>query len=91
MEGRDQLQGALAVKIRAFVQMPQALAKHKSKGPAAEAGEIRPISRPDCDNYAKVIDALNGIVWHDDAQVVSLTIDKFYSSRPRLELTAVEL
>lgn len=91
MEERDQLQGALTVKIRAFMPMPQALAKHKAKGPLAEAGEIRPITRPDCDNMAKCVDALNGIVWHDDAQVVSLTIDKFYSSRPRLELTACEL
>jgi Holliday junction resolvase RusA-like endonuclease len=38
-----------------------------------------------------VIDALNGIVWRDDSQVVELTVSKFYSSRPRLELTAVEL
>jgi Holliday junction resolvase RusA-like endonuclease len=88
MEGRDQLQGALSVRIRAFMPMPQALAKHKTKGPLAEAGALRPITRPDCDNMAKCVDALNGIVWHDDAQVVSLTIDKFYSSRPRLELEA---
>jgi Holliday junction resolvase RusA-like endonuclease len=40
---------------------------------------------------AKVIDALNGIVWRDDSQVVSLTVEKFYSARPRLELTACEL
>jgi Holliday junction resolvase RusA-like endonuclease len=91
MEGLDQLQGALSVKIRAFIPMPQALAKHKTKGPLAEAGDLRPITRPDCDNMAKCVDALNGIVWHDDAQVVSLTVDKFYSARPRLELTAVEL
>jgi Holliday junction resolvase RusA-like endonuclease len=38
-----------------------------------------------------VIDALNGIVWRDDNQVVELTVEKFYSARPRLELTAVEL
>lgn len=91
MEGREQLQGALVVRIRAFMPMPQALAKHKTKGPLAEAGQLRPITRPDCDNMAKCCDALNGIVWHDDAQVVSLTIDKFYSSRPRLELEAGEL
>jgi Holliday junction resolvase RusA-like endonuclease len=91
MEGRDQLQGALSVKIRAFMPMPQALAKHKTKGPLAEAGEIRPLTKPDVDNTAKVIDALNGIVWRDDSQVVELTVSKFYSSRPRLELTAVAL
>jgi Holliday junction resolvase RusA-like endonuclease len=86
-----QLQGALSVKIRAFMQTPQAIAKHKAKGPLAETGELRPLTKPDVDNFAKVIDALNGIVWRDDSQVVSLTVDKFYSSRPRLELTAVEL
>jgi Holliday junction resolvase RusA-like endonuclease len=91
MEGRVQLQGATRVTIRAFMQTPQAIAKHKIKGPSAEAGVIRPITRPDCDNFAKVIDALNGIVWRDDCQVVELTVEKFYSSRPRLELTAVEL
>ena len=91
MEGRDQLQGATRVKMRAFVPMPQALAKHKTKGPSAEAGSIRPLTKPDADNFAKVIDALNVIVWPDDNQVVELTIEKFYSARPRLELEASEM
>lgn len=86
MEGRDQLQGPTSVRIRAFMQTPQIIAKHKAKGPAAEAGELRPVTKPDVDNFAKVIDALNGIVWRDDSQVVELTVAKFYSSRPRLEM-----
>jgi Holliday junction resolvase RusA-like endonuclease len=63
MEGRVQLQGPTRVRIRAYMPMPQALAKHKIKGPSAEAGVIRPLTKPDVDNMAKVIDALNGIVW----------------------------
>jgi Holliday junction resolvase RusA-like endonuclease len=46
MEGLDQLQGALSVKIRAFMQTPQAIAKHKAKGPAAEQGTLRPSRSP---------------------------------------------
>jgi Holliday junction resolvase RusA-like endonuclease len=91
MEGRDQLQGPTRVRIRAFMQTPQAIAKHKLKGPAAESGALRPITKPDADNFAKVIDALNGIVWPDDNQVVELTVEKFYSLRPRLEMNAEEL
>lgn len=91
MEGRGQLQGATRVRIRAFMPTPQAIAKHKIKGPLAEAGTLRPITKPDADNFAKVIDALNGIVWPDDNQVVELTVEKFYSSRPRLEMEAETL
>jgi Holliday junction resolvase RusA-like endonuclease len=91
MEGLDQLQGPTEVRITAFMQTPQVIAKHKTKGPAAELGELRPTTKPDVDNFAKVIDALNGIVWRDDSQVVQLTVRKFYSTRPRLELTAVEI
>lgn len=33
--------------------------------------------KPDLDNLAKsVLDALNGIVWRDDAQVASLSMSK---------------
>ena len=88
MEGRDQLQGPTRVRIRAFMPMPQALAKHKTKGPAAEAGQLRPVKKPDLDNMCKLLDALNGIVWPDDNQVVELVAEKFYSVRPRLELVA---
>src|SRR5690348_6855473 len=56
MEGRDQLQGATRIGIRAFMQTPQAIAKHKTKGPLAESGELRPLTKPDVDNFAKVID-----------------------------------
>lgn len=91
MEGREQIEGPTSVRVRAFMPTPQAIAKHKTKGPLAESGALRPITKPDADNFAKVIDALNGIVWPDDNQVVELLVEKFYSSRPRLELTAAAL
>lgn len=89
MAGRDLLEGALAVEVRAYVAMPNAL--KGAKRLAAIEGSLRPTTRPDVDNYAKVIDGLNGVAWHDDKQVVTLVVTKHYSERPRLELSVEEM
>jgi Holliday junction resolvase RusA-like endonuclease len=89
MEGRGQLQGPLYVKVAAFMPIPKSLSK--SKTAAAINGALHPQTKPDVDNFAKVIDALNGIAWHDDSQVVHLVVSKHYSDRPRLELFAEEI
>lgn len=48
---------------------------------------IRPTKKPDCDNIAKIIlDALNGIAYHDDSQVVGLEVEKYYDSHARVEV-----
>jgi Holliday junction resolvase RusA-like endonuclease len=45
--------------------------------------EIKPTTRPDLDNYAKLtLDALNGIIWTDDSQITELRLGKFYSITP---------
>lgn len=52
-----------------------------------ESGELRPTSKPDVDNYVKgVKDGLNKIIWQDDSQVVGLTVRKFYSLSPRVDV-----
>lgn len=44
---------------------------------------IRPTKKPDTDNIAKIIlDALNGIAYYDDAQVVELRLKKCYGEIP---------
>ena len=90
MEGRDQLQGATRVRLRAFMPIPKTM-QTKPKLALIASGALRPTTKPDADNFAKVIDALNGIVWPDDNQVVELVVEKHYSDRPRLELEASEL
>lgn len=43
--------------------------------------EIMPTKKPDCDNVAKMIcDALNGLAYKDDAQIVNLNVLKAYTS-----------
>ena len=75
------MEGPLHLSIVCYLEIPQSWSKKKKT--QAEHGEIEPTSRPDIDNYAKlVMDALNGIAYNDDSQVVRMIISKMYSERP---------
>jgi len=55
---------------------------------SAMLGTKLPIGRPDLDNCVKAItDGLNGVVYADDAAIVSITASKRYSTDPRVEVT----
>jgi Holliday junction resolvase RusA-like endonuclease len=84
MAERLPLEGALTVQISAYFGVPQSWSAKKRA--AALAGSIRPTKRPDWENVAKMLDSFNGVVWRDDAQVVSGLIEKHYSDRPRLRV-----
>lgn len=59
----------------------------KKKRAAALAGDLRPMGRPDLDNCCKsVTDALNGVVYFDDALIAEMTARKVYGERPRVEM-----
>lgn len=54
------------------------------------SGEIIPTKKPDLDNIAKaVLDALNGVAFYDDSQVVDLEISKRYAAAPRVDVELV--
>ena len=56
----------------------------KGKKQKAIKGDVLPISKPDCSNYLKgVEDALNGIIYKDDSQIVGIAVYKAYSEEPR--------
>ncbi|MBC8630280.1 RusA family crossover junction endodeoxyribonuclease [[Eubacterium] tenue] len=49
---------------------------------------LRPSKKPDIDNvYKLVADALNTIAYKDDAAIVEGDFKKYYSDRPRVEVT----
>jgi Holliday junction resolvase RusA-like endonuclease len=78
----------VALTVRAvFVRsIPASWSRRKRE--AAVLGEVRPISRPDSDNLFKAVtDGLNGVIYHDDAQIVEQTCAKFYGIEPRVEIT----
>lgn len=87
---KEPLMGVLRVDTVEYRAMPKAFGKEKRA--RAMRGDIRPGKRPDMDNIEKTIwDALTGLVWKDDAQVVDGTRSKFYSDAPRVEVIVEEI
>lgn len=68
----------IELSVKAFYSIPQAFRRLKRE--QALKGEIRPMTRPDTDNILKaVLDALNGVAYYDDKQVVSVSCEKWYA------------
>jgi Holliday junction resolvase RusA-like endonuclease len=82
MRSRNPLAGALRVRVTAHMSVPTSWPERKKA--AAFAGYVRPTVRPDWENIAKTLDALTGVVWIDDKQIVSGVIEKFYAAKPQL-------
>lgn len=80
----------LKIDILAVFKIPQSYSK-KRKKEIIERG-LRPDKKPDADNIAKVVmDALNGVAYNDDKQVVDLRVAKVYSEdREGLDITIGE-
>lgn len=80
----------LQVDIRAFYPIPKAFSKAKIND--AINGDLRPTTKPDCDNIIKVVlDALNGVAYYDDNQVVSVSCNKYYGERGCLKIELKEI
>lgn len=84
MEGRAPFDGPIAVAVLACFPIPVSWPRKRRE--AAQIGDIRPTTKPDADNLLKVLDAMNAVVFRDDKQIVSASIDKRYSYEPRLEV-----
>lgn len=98
MAGKIPLDEPISVVIYAYMPIPSSWSAKKRA--AAIAMEIMPTTSPDLDNLTKMVDGLNyhpprfkgdrekrPIVWKNDSQIVSMQAIKFYSDRPRLEIT----
>ena len=81
----------LRICITAYMGIPKSTSKGKAQD--MRIGKTKPTKKPDVDNIAKIIlDALNGIAYEDDKQVVELLVQKKYSEQPHVvvELTEVK-
>lgn len=77
--------GPCVVEVIACFAPPKSWSKRKRA--AALAGDLRHTSKPDGDNIVKMLDALNKIVWTDDAHAFDVRVTKRYSAMPRLDIT----
>lgn len=90
MAGRPLLAGALEIVVDAYRAVPASWSRRKQT--AALGGALRPVTKPDADNFLKIVcDALNRVAWVDDSQVVDARVRKFYSERPRFEIRIREI
>lgn len=80
----------LAIEIMVYKAIPKR--KTKKIREAIMAGKEYPTVKPDVDNVAKTImDALSGVVYKDDKQVVDLSIKKRYTETEPLVMVTIEV
>ena len=71
--GGEVLDGPVHVSVICWFDRPKGHSKKRKEHPEPKT------TKPDSDNLAKaILDGLNGIAYHDDSQVYSLQIEKWY-------------
>lgn len=84
------LEGYIKMNIIAYYAIPKSTSKVKAKKMIDK--EILPSVKPDVDNICKIIcDSLNQLAYHDDNQIVNLSVSKFYSTEPRVVVQMEEI
>ncbi len=76
---RAQLKPQLPVDWTAIEGPISATVVFRRIKPASVPRRLYPHTRPDLDNYLKLLwDALNGVIFKDDAQIISVTATKIF-------------
>lgn len=89
MRGKSKFDSAISVKIKFFRRVQKSISNAECS--RRLSGAHRPIVKPDLDNYIKgTLDALNDVIWTDDAIIVELNTSKWYSDNPRIEIEVKE-
>jgi Holliday junction resolvase RusA-like endonuclease len=74
-----------------YIAVPIPASYSKKRSAACLDGSERPCKKPDIDNIVKAyLDSMNGIVYKDDTQVVSLHATKVYGTVGMVEVMVQE-
>lgn len=72
----------LYMTVEVYQQIPKSVSKRKRE--AMIGRKILPTKKPDCSNILKSIeDALNGVAYADDSQIVQVRVVKYFGEFPR--------
>ncbi len=86
MNGREMYLGPVQAVVNIYLPIPKSWPKKFKE--MALAGQVGMTKKPDMDNIIKALfDAMNGIVFKDDSQVVFSMSRKIYSTTPYTEVT----
>jgi Holliday junction resolvase RusA-like endonuclease len=86
MGNRPPSRQAIRMDLLICLDIPDSWPQWKAK--EALDGRMAATTKPDADNVLKSCkDALNGVVWVDDCQVVQCNVQKIYSSNPGALIT----
>ena len=84
MRERDPLTGPLVLAATFVMPVPKSFSKRRHS--QALIGAERPITRPDASNLLKALeDALSGVVYRDDAQLVEVHVRKVFGDKPQMQ------
>lgn len=87
---RPPLLGPLSVSLTFYRPVQKSISQ--SERERRLSNESKPVVKPDTDNYIKsTLDALNGVLWHDDAQIVKITGEKRYSDHPKITVSVKQV
>jgi len=89
MGSSEPLETPITVAIYISIGIPASFSKKRHKD--ALKNIEKPMKKPDIDNIAKCfLDAMNGIIYLDDKQVVNLHVKKVYAETPCVQVMVSE-
>jgi Holliday junction resolvase RusA-like endonuclease len=90
MGSSQPIETPVAVFLYIRLPIPQSYSKKRSE--ACLNGSEHPTKKPDIDNVAKAyLDAMNGIVYKDDTQVIQLHVNKVYALESGVDVMIKEI
>lgn len=79
--GRGCIPKGVPIELEVVAHFPIPKSFSQKKRDAVLDSEILPTKKPDADNILKLVaDALNGVAYEDDAQVVRMEVSKEYTA-----------